>query len=282
MGTSFFLPCSRPAVFYETTRRNTNSPTMLKPHLFSNPTPGLITVTFDRHYGISDTPFASLNCSFSVGDNPDRVHSNRTAMKQALGIKRLISARQVHGDCIHTIEKTPEFDEEKNGVDALMTHKREVGLMIQHADCQAILLHDPVKSVIAAVHCGWRGSVLGIIGKTVRAMTSSYHSCPHDIHAGISPALGPCCAEFINHRQEFPSSFHPFQTSDNHFDFWQISHSQLIEVGLLPKNIQSSTICTSCNHNFFSYRRARRTGNGITGRNGSIISLKNSKENTLS
>jgi len=47
------------------------------------------------------------------------------------------------------------------------------------------------------------------------------------ISAAISPSLGPCCAEFINHRQELPASFLAFQTRANYFDFWQISRTQL-------------------------------------------------------
>ncbi|MEK6202178.1 MAG: peptidoglycan editing factor PgeF [Desulfobulbaceae bacterium] len=241
--------------------------------LLTSSSPSLIRATFDRHEGESSAPFASLNGSFSVGDQEERVRANRQQMKASLGIRRLVSARQVHGEQIHRIEKTPERDEEVEGVDALMTDRRGVGLMIQHADCQAILLHDPVQSAIAAVHCGWRGSVIGIIEKTVRAMQSSYASRPEDLTATLSPSLGPCCAEFINHRQELPASFLSFQQRDNYFDFWQISRWQLLEAGLQPEKISLAAICTSCSPDYFSYRRAVRKGDGITGRNCSIIAM---------
>lgn len=240
--------------------------------------PDLIQATFDRHEGESSAPFASLNGSFSVGDQAERVVNNRQRMKESLGIKRLVSARQVHGELIHRIEEMPESDEERDGFDALMTDRRGVGLMIQHADCQAILLHDPVHSVIAAVHCGWRGSVIGIIEKTVRAMQSSYACRPEDIAASISPSLGPCCAEFINHREELPGTFLPFQKQANYFDFWQISRWQLLEAGLQPEKIRTAAICTSCSPDFFSYRRAVRHGNGTTGRNCTIIALATSRK----
>jgi len=252
---------------------------MLTPSTFLAPSaPDLIQATFDRHHGTSAAPFASLNCSFGVGDHAEKVRYNRQTMKLSMGISRLISARQVHGDQIIRIEKTPDRDQEKDGVDALMTDQRDVGLMIQHADCQAILLHDPVQSAIAAVHCGWRGSVVGIIEKTVRMMNTCYQSRPDDILASISPSLGPCCAEFINHRQELPASFLAFQTRRNHFDFWQISRSQLMEAGLQPEKIRIAMICTCCSPDFFSYRRATRKGDGITGRNCSIIALRNERK----
>jgi hypothetical protein len=249
---------------------------MLTPSSFLAPpsTPDLIQATFDRHHGTSATPFTSLNCSFGVGDQIEKVQTNRQMMKQSLGINLLVSARQVHGDQILRIQETPDNDQEIDGIDALMTNRKDVGLMIQHADCQAILLHDPVQSAIAAVHCGWRGSVLKIIEKTVTMMNASYQSRPEDIMASISPSLGPCCAEFINHRQELPVSFQAFQQRHNYFDFWKISRSQLMRAGLQPEKIRIAAICTCCSPDFFSYRRARRKGDGITGRNCSIIALR--------
>ena len=236
--------------------------------------PDLIMATFDRYQGESDAPFTSLNCSFSVGDQTEKVQANRQKIKHSLGVNRLISARQVHGDQIFRIQETPDSDQEMDGFDALMTNRRDVGLMIQHADCQAILLHDPVQSAIAAIHCGWRGSVIGIIKKTVLMMNACYQSRPEDILADISPSLGPCCAEFINHRQELPASFLAFQQRRNHFDFWQISQAQLMEAGLQRQKIRTAMICTCCNPDYFSYRRANRKGDGITGRNCTIIALR--------
>jgi polyphenol oxidase len=240
--------------------------------------PDLIQATFDRHHGTSVAPFASLNCSFGVGDQAETVQTNRNKIKHTLGINRLMSARQVHGDQIFWIQETPDHDQEIDGIDALMTDRRDVGLMIQHADCQAILLHDPVRSAIAAVHCGWRGSVIGIIKKTVRMMNACYQSHPKDILAGISPSLGPCCAEFINHHQELPASFLAFQQCRSYFDFWQISRSQLMDAGIQPEKISIAATCTCCNTDFFSYRRTSRKGNRMTGRNCTIIALQNRNE----
>lgn len=247
---------------------------MLSPYTFAPfSSARLILATFDRHHGVSAAPFASLNCSFGVGDSAANVQANRALIKEHLHLDRLVSARQVHGDGIFRVGVVPEKDEEIDGVDGLMTDQRGVGLMIQHADCQAVLLHDPVRAVIAAVHCGWQGSVIGILGKTIQEMGTCYGSQPRDISAAISPSLGPCCAEFINHRQELPASFLAFQTRPNYFDFWQISRTQLREAGLLPENIRVAAICTSCTPDSYSYRRARRRGDGITGRNGTVIAL---------
>jgi YfiH family protein len=146
--------------------------------------------------------------------------------------------------------------------------------MIQQADCQAVTLFDPVNSAIAAIHCGWKGSVTQILPQTVLAMHRRFSSLPGNLHATISPSLGPCCAEFKNHATELPASFLAFQVKENYFDFWKISEMQLIDAGLQQKNIIISGKCTSCSQNFFSYRRACREGNGQTGRCATVIVLR--------
>ncbi|KAB2891320.1 MAG: peptidoglycan editing factor PgeF [Desulfobulbaceae bacterium] len=228
---------------------------------------------FNRHGGLSRPPFSYLNCSYAVGDDRKAVAANRSAMKEIIKVDRLVSVGQVHGDGIHCLEDFPADDLEIAGYDAIVSPLPDVGLMIQHADCQAVLLCDPVRRIIAAVHSGWRGSVGDILGKTVRLMADRYTARPQDMMAVIGPSLGPCCSEFVNHRLELPDQFQRFRTMDNHFDFWQISREQLTAAGLLPSSISVAGVCTSCSLDYFSYRRAKREGNGVTGRNGSVIVL---------
>ncbi len=227
-----------------------------------------------RHTGVSRSPFSSLNLSYGVGDDALSVSTNRNTLKNTLSIPHLLSARQVHGDNIYIHEKSLSDDLEVDNCDALMTDIPGVGLMIQQADCQAITLYDPVHSAIAAIHSGWKGSVLNIIAKTIRVMQQQYNSKPADILAYISPSLGPCCSEFVNHATELPSSFLAFQTKENYFDFWQISAMQLKDAGLAEPNIEIAGLCTSCSSDYFSYRRACRTGDGQTGRCATLIVLQ--------
>ncbi len=230
-------------------------------HTFTNLAnhPGLAHGCFHRHGGISPAPYNSLNVSFGVGDAPDNIRQNRLLVKKALGCTSLVSARQVHGDQVAVVRQD-DGDQELDGHDALITDVPGVALLIQQADCQAILLYDPHKRVIANIHCGWQGSVAGIIAATLARMTTSFHCDPTHIQAAISPALGPCCAEFIHYKQELPEDFHAFEVEKNHFDFPAISTMQLQEAGLSADHIEVAGICTKCNKDWFSFRRRRQTG----------------------
>jgi len=222
--------------------------------------------------GVSDELFSSLNLSFHVGDLAERVKANRQRVLAALGLRHLVAVNQVHGDGILSVEASHRQIELK-GYDALIATLPGTGLLIQQADCQAVLLFAPQSGVVAAIHCGWRGSVLGIIGKTIGCLRERYGVAPEGLLAVVSPSLGPCCAEFIHYHKELPTWMHAYRVRPNHFDFWEISRKQLLDAGVLPAHIDVAGICTCCSPQFFSYRRATKTTGGITGRNGSIIAL---------
>jgi len=229
----------------------------------------VVHAVFRRHGGISPLPFDSLNVSFGVGDEAAHVRENRIKIKRALGLPVLVSARQVHGDRVLAVEAMQPEDWEAEGYDALITNRSGVGLMIQQADCQAVLLADTKLRAIGVCHAGWRGSVANIIAKTIRAMQQHFAVEPRDLLAAVSPSLGPCCAEFVNYHKELPESFRAFRADGDKFDFWAISRKQLQEAGVPSGNIEIASICTVCNADFFSYRRQK-----ITGRFASVIALQ--------
>ena len=248
-------------------------------HLHSSPlahyTSPLLTAPhgiFTCEGGVSKAPFASLNLGCHVGDTARSVQDNRSRVRQALGFHHLVSVRQVHGDRILQVDRR-HFQAEPEGYDALISSMPGVGVLIQHADCQAILLEDRATKIVAAVHCGWRGSVLDLIGQTIHCLRMEYNVAPAELLAVIGPSLGPCCAEFVRYKNELPEWMHVFQVRPHHFDFWAISRKQLLDAGVLPDHIDTAGLCTRCNPQFFSYRRARATADSVTGRNGSVIGL---------
>ena len=228
---------------------------------------------FSRRGGVSPPPFDSLNVSHGVGDDPENVERNRALLAKALRGETLAYLRQVHSDKVRVVrsgagsrgfferETMPEGD-------AMVTDSEGVHLAIQTADCQAVLLYDPVRRVVANVHSGWRGSVANIAGKTVAEMKRAFGCDPVDIRAGIGPSLGPCCSEFVNYENEIPRRLWKYRTKEFFFDFWAITRDQLAEQGVLPENVEIGGICTRCGTElFFSYRKEKVTGRfaGIIG-----------------
>jgi YfiH family protein len=224
---------------------------------------------FARSGGISSGCFSSLNLGLSVGDDPEAVRENRRLMMEKIQIQRGFYLDQVHGKTIHVL--TEESGQAPIAADGVVTDMRGVGLVIQVADCQGVLFYDPEQKVIANVHSGWRGSVQNIIGDCIDVMTERFRCNPKDIRAGISPSLGPCCAEFVNYREEIPQALWGYKMPDKlTFDFWKLSCDQMMAKGVKQENIETMNLCTRCNTDtFYSYRREK-----VTGRFACVISLE--------
>jgi purine-nucleoside/S-methyl-5'-thioadenosine phosphorylase / adenosine deaminase len=231
--------------------------------------PGLIHGIFSRHGGISQGAYASLNLSFAVGDDRQKVIHNRDLILETLGIVGIRSLKQVHGKEAVVIQDGPlkasyRVPEERSG-DILMTRMTGQGLMIKQADCQSVLFYDPRHRAVANIHCGWRGNVNNVIGEAVKQMMTFYGTQPSDLIAGIGPSLGPCCAQFINYRKEIPPRYWTYQARPYYFDLWRLSRDQLMTAGVLEDHIEIAGICTSCQtQDFFSYRKEKKTGRFAT------------------
>lgn len=228
---------------------------------------------FLRKGGVSKEPFlASLNVGGRVGDNPNNVKINRQKIRLCLGVKSLVTADQCHEDHILHVEGVGDAEDvfiEKSG-DGLFTTLKNIGLTTYHADCQAALFYDPKKNVIANIHCGWKGNVKNIFGKTVKTLKEEMGSDPKDLLVCVSPSLGPFHSEFINYEKELPREFYPYQIAPTYFDLWEISYQQLCSSGVDPSHIEVARMCTYENkEQFFSHRRERPTG-----RNATVIGFK--------
>ena len=221
---------------------------------------------FSRQGGVSEPPYDALNVGNGTGDTPENVQLNLQIIMGIMGTRNLRSMNQRHGkDILHLSDaKSPPSPDTLTG-DAIITDLRDVGIMVKAADCQAIILFDPIKKVISNIHCGWRGNTLNIATHVVSRMTSDFHCRPSHILAAIGPSLGPCCSEFITYKEIFPRSFERFMVRKNYFDLWRLTQWQLQEAGLKKDNIEVAGICTRCRTDlFYSYRAEKNTGRFAT------------------
>lgn len=229
---------------------------------------------FTRKGGVSKPPFNSMNVGFSSGDSREDVLKNRERIARCMSrgglLKPMIHVNQVHGKAFAVFKKDADnplsFDQRNGAIfeaDGIVTDIEGVFAVIQVADCQAVILYDPVCKVVANIHSGWRGSILNILGSGVKIMKREFGTDPGNIVAAVSPSLGPCCSEFKHYREEIPRDLWKYQLDNhgNHFDFWQMSLDQLAKEGVKPENIELSRVCTPCDSDtFYSYRKEKVTG----------------------
>ena len=151
--------------------------------------------------GVSKGIHASLNLGIHRGDSRENVLKNYEILGDALGFRmeQTVFPIQRHTDVIRVVDEQNcgegLFRESAMICDGQITDRPGVALVTFTADCTPILLFDPVRKAIGAVHAGWRGTALGIAAKAVDAMVSNFGCRREDICAAIGPHIGKCCFE---------------------------------------------------------------------------------------
>jgi polyphenol oxidase len=237
---------------------------------------------FGRRGGVSEGPFASLNCGFGSGDSTARVARNREIAMRRLGlpVERLVTVRQVHSAMVVTVER-PWRREDAPHADGLVTAVPGIALGVLAADCAPILFHDPVANIIGAAHGGWRGALGGIVEATLVRMAALGAECCR-MRAAIGPCIAQCSYEV---GPEFPQPFLADDpgttchfipaTREGHFLFdlrGYIAH-RLARAGVATVEVVAHDTVAE-DEQFFSYRRACLRGERVYGRGLSAAALE--------
>ena len=182
----------------------------------------------------------------------------------------VICGHQVHGTEVAVVDRPDLTREDLEGYDALITALPGVAVGVRTADCVPILLYDPVKRVVAAIHSGWKGTVRMISRKALAILTRQFGCGPADIHAAIGPCIGVESFQVgeevvVQFREQgFPmdgiwrfTGGHPEipMHDGHHIDLVRANEWLLTESGILPGNIQVAGIDTYKDTSFYSARR---------------------------
>ena len=167
---------------------------------------------------------------------------------------------QIHGTrLIDAAEWHPRIS-----ADAIATADPAVRVAVKTADCVPILIADPVRRVVAAIHAGWRGTVDGIAGLSVEALANRHGSRPGDLLAAFGPSIGPCCFEVGPDVAPLFQRLFPDRhdlASPTRVDLREANRRILLAAGLSASNIAYHAPCTHCGGaEFHSWRRDRAPG----------------------
>jgi polyphenol oxidase len=152
---------------------------------------GFLVAFTERDGGVSAGPFASLNLSLVVGDDPPTVAENRRRVIDGLGVDRFACPEQIHGAVIAEVDPGRAgagFDDPGSrlpGADGVATDVGGLPIAVLSADCLPIALASPRQGRLALIHAGWRGLAAGIV-----AQAAATFEDPADVRAGIGPAVG--------------------------------------------------------------------------------------------
>ena len=235
---------------------------------------------FNRKGGNSKGIFNGLNCGLSSSDKKKYVLSNIRIVCKKIGVldKKLILLNQIHSNKLHFITNKNLYKKKKMDGDALITNVKNIAIGVLTADCVPILIFDKNKSIISAIHAGWKGAYKDIIKKVIKFLIKK-GSHPENIVA----AIGPCISrknyevqkdlvhKFIK-KDKKNKKFFIIRKNKTYFSLNSYVCNQLKIMGV--KNVEIIKKDTfDPKNNFFSARKSNQNEYDDYGRNISIIMI---------
>ena len=182
----------------------------------------------------------------------------------------VIQVHQVHGSRVAVVDRPGMTREELEGYDAFVTNLPGVAIGVRTADCVPVLLYDPVERVVAAVHAGWKGTVLHVSKGALEAMGQEFCSRPENLLAVIGPSIGPDSFQVGEEvAEKFKEAGFPMDeiwsfrgpgdgspmSGGHHIDLWKANRWLLEQLGIPPESIEVLGIDTYTTESLFSARR---------------------------
>lgn len=242
---------------------------LIKPDKFNNSSFKSLQTT--RMGGVSDRPYDSLNLGV-FGQDKSQAYANIDQIVQSSNLPHSpIFMDQIHSDKVVEY-KTKPLQHGEHKADACFTKEKGIICSVLSADCLPVLIVDKQASIVAAVHCGWKGLYSEILKHTIEKLKVATDE--------LRCWLGPCISykpyrvdekfrqKFVLKNSQYAHCFYQNKKGGWHADLKKIAVYQLEELGV--KDIIQSPYCTFENKNlFYSYRR-----DGETGRMASMIWLQ--------
>lgn len=238
-----------------------------------------------REGGVSIGDCASMNLSFTRGDDEAAVKENYRRIAQALGVRSedFVCSDQTHTTNIRRVTKADAgkgvvLPKDYTDVDGLITNEPGVVLSTFYADCVPLYFVDPVHKAIGLSHSGWRGTVNKMGKVTIEAMAQEFGSKPEELYCAIGPSICQDCYEvsrdvaeefmqaFPEHiseiliKKQMPEIGNKSENYEEKFqlDLWKANEIVLKEAGVLPERLAVTNICTCCNpEKLFSHRASK-------------------------
>jgi YfiH family protein len=192
-------------------------------------------------------------------------HGKLKDLKKQPGWKdfKTVLLKQTHSDRVHFLASAPKG---RRQGDAMATASPRLLLIIKTADCLPVFLIDETKRVVAAVHCGWRGTRKRILEHVVDGLRLHFGCRPASLLAALGPCISAPCYEVGEEvRNEFRAAdltedvFQPVEGRPGKFlfDLREANRRQLIDAGLEARRVLEVSLCTHCDTDLLSFRRDR-------------------------
>ncbi len=227
--------------------------------------------------------------NFRLGKDFSKIETVKQNLKKVslvigLDYENIVRPNYDHTNVVNVIEdlKANERPSLKGNdfkqTDGLITDKTNIALMSTNADCNLILMYDPIKKVIANVHAGWRGTFGKIATNAIIKMKEKYDCNPKDIICCFCPSIRKChfevdedvaeeCKKIFQYMGNLNAIIEKGTIKDGkrkyYIDTVLINKILLLNEGIIRENIVDSEICSLCNVDKIHSRRGEGLNFGL-------------------
>lgn len=230
--------------------------------------------------GVSKGDFATMNVSFTRGDDEEAVLENYRRIGNIFGVELtdIVVSHQTHTTNVMRVTredggKGVVFDRDYQDIDGLITNEKNLVLCTMYADCVPLYFVDVKNMAIGLSHSGWKGTAGQMGMMTLKRMKEEFGTCPEDVYVAIGPSICMDCYEVsadvieafckVFTKEEMNIISYEKENGKYQLDLWKANEIILLNAGVLPEHIEVTRLCTHCNSDrMFSHRRTGdRRGN---------------------
>lgn len=238
--------------------------------------------------GVSKGIYASMNLSYTRGDDKEAVDENFRRIAEIFGTtpERIVCSKQTHTTNVRLVTKEDcgkgvIYPADYDDVDGLVTNVPGIVLCTSYADCVPLYFVDPKHKAVGLGHSGWRGTVDRMGEKMLTTMQDVFGTAPEDVIAAIGPSICRDCYEVGEEvaelfRQCFEGEWKALLTEGRkegkyQLDLWEANKRILLGAGILEEHLAVTDLCTCCNSEYLFSHRASQ---GKRGNLGAFIQLR--------
>jgi polyphenol oxidase len=203
--------------------------------------------------GITGSPRGSEDMSWFGATPVGEAQRRWREVRDAMGCVTSVHARQVHGARVLWHADLNEGVVVAFDADGHATSAARYLLTVSVADCVPVLLVDPKRRAVAALHAGWRGVAAGVLEAGLETIRTQAGCNVRDVLVHFGPAI---CGECYEVGPEVPEALGLGNPGVKvQLDVRGVLTERAVKSDVAYENITCSAWCTKCGDSpFFSHR----------------------------
>lgn len=214
---------------------------------------------FNNRLLIFNSNVSDGNMSYKYSENDEIVEKNKKNLYKQLKINEdyIYNLRVTNSDKISIIHSRP--NDKEIVADSIISSLEDFYITLCFADCIPLIILDTNNDLFSFSHLGWQSICADLHKKIIVKMIQEMNSNPSDLILYIGPSIKAASYAFTNPVQLSMPFWDPYLLYNEgmyHIDLIKYVVDNILNLGILQKNIIISPVDTGNNDEYFSHYRS--------------------------